>query len=283
MARRGGGCLIPLLVLFVAVAVLTDHGKDSDGGWDGPRRPPVEGAQVGPPIGPERPPLPGGDLPEYGIEEPARKQDSQGTGFAVSSEGVWLTAQHVVNGCDRVGLATDTDRAERAGDVFQSRVSDAAVITGGLPSETLLALSRAWPREGDDGYHMGFPHGEPAVVHSRLMGRGQAVRLGHSEPVLAWAEIARIPEFDHELGGISGGPTLDANGRVVGINSAAGERRGRILTTDPAAAVNLLEAAHLPAAGRAAAPIADMAGAAVRFQALLRGGVIRQVYCDVFE
>lgn len=283
---RRSGCFLPLLILFIASALYVGGDGGADDWSRNPRRPAEEGAQISPPPGPERLPPPSidsGRLPEFGIEEPGRKQDSQGTGFAVSSEGIWLTAEHVVTRCDRVGIATGEQRAERAGRIFESQVSDAAVITGGLEAGTILALSSVVPREGDDGYHMGFPHGEPAVVHSRFMGRGNAVRPGRSEAVLAWAEVERFPDFDHELGGISGGPTLDASGRVIGINSAAGERRGRILTTDPSAAINLLQASRLPAAGRLAAPIADAAAAAVRFRDLIATGAIRQVYCDVFE
>ena len=44
---------------------------------------------------------------------------------------------------------------------------------------------------------------------------------------------ARLPEGDGTLSGISGGPVFSTDGRVVGINSASTDRRGRILTVAP--------------------------------------------------
>ncbi|MGH6780580.1 MAG: S1 family peptidase, partial [Sphingomonadaceae bacterium] len=84
-------------------------------------------------------------------------------------------------------------------------------------------------------------------------------------------------------GGISGGPTLDATGAVVGINSAASERRGRVLTTRPDAAINLVHAARRAHAAAPTEPIAGMPDAIARFQTLSRAGAIRQVFCDVAE
>lgn len=286
MAQRRGGCFFFLLVIFIGVALVSEDEGPSRDWQSNPRRPVA--------MEDHRAPLPGvepvpdgqafpGTLPEFGIADRGRPQDSQGTGFAVSPDGVWLTAGHVVNGCDRVGLATGPNSAERVGQIFESRVSDAAAIQGAAPSALTLALSPVMPREGEDGYHMGFPSGQPAVVHSRFMGRGNAVHPGRSEPVLAWAEIERFPDFDHGLGGISGGPTLDVRGRVIGINSAAGERRGRVLTTVPEAASGLLRAARLQAAGDPPAMIPNAAVAMARFQNLVRSGAIRQVYCDVNE
>lgn len=279
MARRSGCSLPILLVIFVAVALTFDRGS----GNVEMRRPQVERVPVG--SGSEEIiELPGVE-PEYGIAEPGPPRDSQGTGFAISPDGLWLTAEHVVNGCDMVGLAISPGQADRVRQVFESEVSDAAAIADGLPSEIALPLAAEVPQPGADGWHIGFPTGEPAVVHSRFIGMANAVRgrFGPSQPILAWAELERIPEFDHTLGGISGGPTLDRLGRVVGINSASSERRGRILTTHPAQARNLLRAAGLAAPGGTSAPIANTGQAVERFAALYRAGAIRQVYCDVSE
>ena len=286
MAQGRGGCFILLLVIFIGVALVGEDEAPSTGIEGNPRRPELAQGHGAPLPGVEPMPDAGaftGPPLEFGIADKGRPQDSQGTGFAVSSDGVWLTAEHVVSGCDRVGLATGPERAAQVGKIFESRVSDAAAIEGGAPNPYTLALSPVMPREGEDGYHMGFPSGTPAVVHSRFMGRGNAVRPGRSEPVLAWAEIERFPEFTHSLGGISGGPTLDTRGRVIGINSAAGERRGRVLTTIPDAAPGLLRAARLNANSEAPGLISNAAVAVARFQNLVRSGAIRQVYCDVNE
>ena len=63
------------------------------------------------------------------------------------------------------------------------------------------------------------------------------VRRGRSrksvEDLLVWAEITRIPNISGSLGGISGGAVVDRTGALIGINSAASVRRGRILTSRP--------------------------------------------------
>lgn len=239
----------------------------------------IERVYVGDGANPRRPPvemMPG--APEYLIEQPLRPQDSQGTAFAIGGGGRWLTAQHVVQGCDLVGLATGPRTAEAAERVVESTSSDAALIEGAMRSDVVLGLSGAVPAPGSVGYHMGFPSGRPALVVSELIGEANVVRgPSRSEPTLAWAEMLRIPEFGHALGGISGGPTLDRSGRAVGINSAGSERRGRVLTTHPQAVDALV--GSVP--GASGFPIADPGEAARLFQYLLDEGAIREVYCDV--
>lgn len=277
MPRQGGGCSLFPLVLFVVLAMLF-FGRE--------RRPERE-----PEINPRRPPLeeprpvPGLEPPpEYGIEDLDRAQDSQGTAFAISGSGLWLTAEHVVRGCDRIGLSMGPGQAQRVVQIYQSQVSDAALIADGMPSQRILPLAEREPAVDSLGYHMGYPAGVPAVVQSRLIGPGSAVRgPSRTEPVLAWAEVARVPEFGHALGGISGGPTLDESGNVVGINSAASERRGRVLTTRPDAGINLVRAArHVPGNARGA-PITRLGDAVMIFEQLAGAGAIRPVYCDVSD
>lgn len=269
------GCLPILIIIFLAVALF--------GGGDGNeiRRPPV----IEPPFedGVETMPMPGNLQPEYAVEDPGAPQDSQGTAFAISPGGLWLTAEHVVNGCDRLGLATASNTAERVREVYESETSDTALIADGLDSAIALPLATQVPAEGEAGWHMGFPASRPAVVESRFIGRANAVRSGsgQAQAILAWAELRRIPEFDHPLGGISGGPTLDGLGRVVGVNSASSDRRGRILTSHPRQAINLVRAAGQTAAPTAAAPIDGPDEAARRFEQLFAAGAIRHVYCDV--
>ena len=82
----------------------------------------------------------------------------------------------------------------------------------------------------------GVPQGEPGEASSRLLGRENLVVRGHgarTEPVLVWAETGRTEGLQGTLGGLSGAPALDAQGRVLGVTIAESPRRGRIYTTAP--------------------------------------------------
>lgn len=226
-------------------------------------------------------------MPDIGetfvIAEAGPQQDSQGTAFAVDRDGAWLTAQHVTHACDRLGLVSDGG-IDPIVDVVESAEADVSIIRQGPQAAYALALTEETPQSGSLGYHMGFPAGEPAVVVSRFIGATYAQRGGpggRAEPIFAWAEEERFPASDGELGGISGGPTLDQRGNVVGVNSASTPRRGRVLTTDPAAIVRLVVASTAVDDRGKATDLATPARAEALFQQLLGQGVIRQVYCDV--
>jgi serine protease Do len=233
---------------------------------------------------PRSPRRPQPDIGEsFVIADPGPQQDSQGTAFAVDRDGTWLTAQHVTNDCDRIGMV-GADGIDAISDVIESREADVSVIRQGPLPDFALALSDDIPPEGSLGYHMGFPAGEPSVVVSRFIGASSAQRAGpggQSEPILVWAEADRLPPADGPLGGISGGPTFDELGRVIGVNAASTPRRGRVLTTDPMAILRLVVASAAVDDTGEVTDLSSPDSAARLFQALLDRRIIRQVYCDV--
>lgn len=247
------------------------------------RVPPLEVEQYDP-RSPRRP-MPGWGDEQFVIEDsPDGPADSMGTAFAVDRDGAWLTAQHVTHDCTRVGLE-DGRFARPVSRVLESQEADAALVRDGLPSSGALPLSNRAPQPGTPGYHMGFPAGKPTLVLSELIGEASA-RRGRSDltqPVLAWAEKGRIPSGDGTLSGISGGPVFAEDGRVVGVNSASTDRRGRILTTAPDAVARLTRASGAVDDRPVAYPFAGSADAESRFAAWLDEGVIRRIYCDVDE
>ncbi len=273
MARKQGcGCLPFMLgALLLAVAWGTQDAVI----------PPLQVEQFDP-RSPRRP------MPQWGDEQfviedrlggPA---DSMGTAFAVDRDGAWLTAEHVTHGCTRVGLE-DGRFARPVARVLESREGDAAIVQANLASPDALALADHVPQPGTPGYHMGFPAGEPTLVVSELIGSASA-RRGRSDsaqPILAWAERARLPAGDGTLSGISGGPVLSEDGNVIGVNSAATDRRGRILTTAPDAVVRLAVASRMIDERPVAYPIENIADASRRFVGWLDQGVIRRIFCNV--
>jgi S1-C subfamily serine protease len=250
-----------------------------------------------------RRPLPQWSDEAFVIEDrPGGPADSMGTTFAVDRQGTWLTAGHVIHDCARVGIE-EGGVAREVFHVVASREADAALVRGGMPSGQSLPLSDAMPPPGSVGYHMGFPGGQPTLVISELIGaararrgraeggraeggraegaRSKAGQAEESQPVLAWAERTRIPMRDGTLSGISGGPVFAEDGHVVGVNSAATDRRGRILTVPPDAMARLVTASRAVSDRPVAYPFIGPGEAQARFQSWLAQGVIRRIFCDV--
>ncbi|RZJ04877.1 MAG: serine protease [Brevundimonas sp.] len=162
-------------------------------------------------------------------------QPSAGTAFSIARSGRWVTARHVVEGCPRPAVVVSPDRAVAADVRLASRADIALLITDGGPPAIPVAVSVPL-REGQRGFHPGYPQGRPGEVTSRLLGR-ETLRVrgrgAHDEPVLAWAEAGRTNGLGGTLAGLSGAPVLDRQGRVVGVTIAESPRRGRIYTTAP--------------------------------------------------
>ena len=169
------------------------------------------------------------------VETPPHFQPSMGTAFAISSEGRWLTARHVVEGCPRPALIIGGGRAVAADVRLAPRADVALLITDGGPTAMPLALE-APLRQGQRAFHPGYPQGGPGEVTSRLLGR-ETLRISgrgaRDEPVLAWAEVGRTDGLAGTLSGLFGAPAMDRQGRVIGVTIAEAPRRGRIYTTAP--------------------------------------------------
>jgi S1-C subfamily serine protease len=198
----------------------------------GPRRPDPRQFQPA-----EQPPMmvppPNAPVVMIHVDEP--KRSSAGTAFSVDRHGVWITARHVTDGCDRIVLRTDAGRYLRVDRVVEQRNVDISLLwSRGGPAE--LTVYDGDVRPGQPGYAFGFPQGRPGDARGQAIGRWYLWSTGRLEfvaPVVAWAQIERIPDRGPNLAGISGGPWVDAEGRVVGVVIAGAPRRGRTYTTAP--------------------------------------------------
>jgi serine protease Do len=173
--------------------------------------------------------------PAVVVEVPDASGPSTGTAFSVAQSGVWITARHVVEGCAQTAIVVGDGRGVAAQVQIDPR-SEAAILTtdGGAPALP-LALGASL-RRGERAFHPGYPQGQPGEATSRLLGRENLVVRGRgarTEPVLVWAETGRTEGLRGTLGGLSGAPALDAEGRVIGVTIAESPRRGRIYTTTP--------------------------------------------------
>jgi S1-C subfamily serine protease len=185
------------------------------------------------------------------VDVPAQATAAVGTAFSVASSGVWVTARHVVDGCKQSAIVVAPGQGVAARTEIAPAGEAALMITDGGAPALPLALD-APLRQGELAYHPGFPQGRPGEAASRLIGRENLVvhgRGARTEPVLAWAEIGRTAGLVGSLGGLSGAPALDAEGRVIGVTIAEAPRRGRLYTTTPDTLARLIASHGAPPPG----------------------------------
>jgi S1-C subfamily serine protease len=176
-----------------------------------------------------------------------------GSAFAISEDGWWLTARHVVDGCDRVGIIVSRGAATPVTQVKVALFADLALLkTSAAPVALALDTSERQFQIGQRAYHVGFPQGRPGEAYSRLIGRENLIGHGRydvQEPVLAWAELGRTQGIGGSLAGMSGGPALGANGQVIGVTIAESARRGRVYTAAPSTIRRFLNVEQISAEG----------------------------------
>jgi S1-C subfamily serine protease len=212
--------------LGLIVFVLFAQGRHADA----PEAPPTVLETDGPTLPPPSP------LDEQILIQVDAPKDGIGTAFALNRSGQWITARHVVDGCDSVSLLVAPGQYVPVESITLDPDHDLALIsTGRSPNPVRLDLVSPL-RIGTEGYHVGYPQGRPGEVATRLMSRSKLITRGrrdNSEPILAWAEFGRTRGLEGTLGGISGGPVFDTAGRVRGVIVAESPRRGRIYTAAP--------------------------------------------------
>ncbi len=179
---------------------------------------------------------PGLPLPSYITEDNEEPSSALGTAFAIDNDGLWVTARHLAAGCKDLAFAvpgrSGLQVAKRA---WINPNSDVALVEGPRARES-FAPAPAPPAPGSNAYHVGFPRGEPGDVWSKVIGPARLVTTGRFqsvEPVIEYAEVQRFPALDGSLGGISGGPIFDADGRIIGVSVTESPRRGRITGAVP--------------------------------------------------
>lgn len=205
-----------------------------------------------------------------------------GSAFAISPDGWWLTARHVVDDCQRVGLIVSRGAAAPVTDIRVALFADLALLkTDRAPLALAIDTSETQFQVGQRAFHVGFPQGRPGEAYSRLIGRETLVARGRyeiEEPVLAWAELGRTSGVGGSLAGISGGPALGANGQVIGVTVAESSRRGRLYTAAPSSILRLLRVEQVEAEG-APAPRLTPDDYGQQADDLRRNLAIAQVVC----
>ena len=149
-----------------------------------------------------------------------RRSSSLGSGVIVSDKGYVLTNHHVIEAADEIEIALSDTRRSKARVVGTDPETDLAVLKIDLknvPSITFASSDQA--RVGDIVLAIGNPYGV-----------GQTVTFGI---VSALGRHLGISTFENSIQtdaainpGNSGGALIDANGNLIGINSAIYSRTG---------------------------------------------------------
>ena len=160
-------------------------------------------------------------FPDLAARLPQRKQNSLGSGVIVSPDGYVLTSHHVVAGADDIQLVLADGRVLKARLTGTDPESDLAVLKAdatGLPSITFGTLEHV--EVGDPVLAIGNAYGLGHTVTSGIVSA-----LGRTS-----LDITRYEDFiqtDAPINpGNSGGALVDANGSLIGINSAIYSQSG---------------------------------------------------------
>lgn len=149
--------------------------------------------------------------------------DWSGTGFIISSDGLVVTNQHVVEGAGSLDVYLDgVDSPVNAKILGVSECNDLAVIDLEGDGYPYLEWYSGDVEPGLDVWVAGFPLGDPEYTLTRGS-ISKAEAGGNTE----WASIDYVLEHDaRQEPGNSGGPLVTEDGKVVGINYAGGDIGG---------------------------------------------------------
>lgn len=139
---------------------------------------------------------------------------AQGSGFFISPDGYVVTNNHVVEHATEVTLVTDDGRTIPAKVVGTDKKTDLALLKA-TDKETYPYVKWAAkaPRVGDWVIAVGNPFGLGGTVTAGIVSaRGRDINAGPYDDFL---------QIDAPVNrGNSGGPTFNASGNVVGVNTA---------------------------------------------------------------
>ena len=155
--------------------------------------------------------------------ELALNAGSTGTGFVISEDGMVVTNNHVVTGAATLQVYfSGSDEPVNARQLGVSECADLAVIQLVGDGYQALAFREDEVRPGLSVFAAGYPGADdPGNVDLDYTLTSGIVGSVTADGETNWASVDGVMQHDAQiLGGNSGGPLVDENGQVVGINYA---------------------------------------------------------------
>ncbi len=146
--------------------------------------------------------------------------EDEGTGIVLNEKGLILTNDHVIKGATSItveasGSSKTTRSAKLVGEEANQDLALISVDPSGLGLKPLTLASSSSLQVGDAEYAIGNPYGLEETLT-----RGIVSALGREIAAPDGAKITGAIQTDAALNpGNSGGPLLDEEGDVIGVNS----------------------------------------------------------------
>lgn len=151
-------------------------------------------------------------------EEGGYEAAGRGSGFLISPGGIAVTNNHVVVGAGTldVWIGGDTSKTYNAKILGSSECLDLAVIQLSGKAFPFFEWRDEDIKTATDVYAAGFPLGDPTFTMTRGI-----VSKASTRGETPWASLDSVIEHDARIrGGNSGGPLIDQDGHLVGVNYA---------------------------------------------------------------
>lgn len=145
-----------------------------------------------------------------------------GSGFLVDASGLAITNNHVVVGAGTLSGYLGGDQSEEVNVkvLGASECLDLAVVQLEGKSFPFLGWHKGEIKTGLDVYSAGYPFG---AAEEFTLTRGIVSKNGFAFDT-QWASLGQVIEHDARIrGGNSGGPLVDPDGAVVGVNYAGND------------------------------------------------------------
>jgi 2-alkenal reductase len=166
--------------------------------------------------------------------------EGEGSGFIIDTEGRIITNNHVVEGADEVQVTLHDGTIVRASVLGTDPYSDLAVIDIDLPPQVLRPVELGDSDElrvGQRAVAIGNPFGLEGTLTT-----GVISALGRTLPAETLFAIPEVIQTDAAINpGNSGGPLLNAEGLVIGVNTAIRTTTGGNTGVGFAVPVNLVK------------------------------------------